>query len=204
MTTQAKAISPPGRALAPAAPTAPTGNQLGAPVLQLGEDPDLYDRLHARVTAAVKPRDVIEEFWVRDVVDLAWETLSLRRLKALYLAVSASAGLYQVIRPLVGSGRASDLAEQWFARKDKAVQEVEQALTQAGLTMEAVTAETLVLKMASIERIDRLIMNAEARRNAVLREVERHRDVLAARLSRAAEDIEDGEFSEIENPPERA
>ena len=101
--------------------------------------------------------------------------------------------------PLVESGRAYDLAKGWFARKDKAVQEVEQALTRAGLTGEAVTAQTLSVKLDDVERIDRLIMNAEARRNAMLREVERHRDVVAARLRQAAEEIEDADFSEVED-----
>jgi hypothetical protein len=197
MTTTAKANSATTQALATFGPST---NQLGAPVLQPGEDADLYDRLHARVTAAVAPRDVVEEFWVRDVVDLMWETLSLRRLKGLLLIVSARHGLQQLISPLFESGRSYDIADGWFARKDKAVQEVTQALARAGLTMEAVTAQTLSLKLDDIERIDRLIMNAEARRNAMLREVERHREVVAARLRHAAEEIEDAEFSELAPP----
>jgi hypothetical protein len=196
MTTTAKATFTPGQALATLGPSA---NQLGPPVLQPCEDADLYDRLHGRVTAAVKPRDVVEEFWVRDVVDLMWETLSLRRLKALLLLGSAHEGAYRVLVPLVETGRAYDLANGWFARKDKAVQAVEQALTRAGLTGEAVTAQTLSVKLDDVERIDRLIMNAETRRNAMLREVERHRDAVAARLRQAAEEIEDAEFSEVED-----
>ncbi len=196
MTTPNPSVSPPGQVLATVGPST---NQLGPPVLQPGEDADLYDRLHARVSAAVAPRDVVEEFWVRDVVDLMWETLSLRRLKGLLLLGSAHEGAYRVLVPLVESGRAYDLAKGWFARKDKAVQEVEQALTRAGLTGEAVTAQTLSVKLDDVERIDRLIMNAEARRNAMLREVERHRDVVAARLRQAAEEIEDAEFSEVED-----
>ena len=37
--------------------------------------------------AAIKPKDVLEEMWVRDVVDLTWETLRMRRLKAALLIV---------------------------------------------------------------------------------------------------------------------
>ena len=46
-----------------------------------GEDESAYLKPLAQVTAAVEPKDVIAEFWVRDVVDLAWEALRLRRLK---------------------------------------------------------------------------------------------------------------------------
>ena len=52
------------------------------PALLEGEDEAAYEKLLAQVTAAVEPKDIIEEFWVRDVVDLAWEALRLRRLKA--------------------------------------------------------------------------------------------------------------------------
>ena len=51
-------------------------------MLLAGEDLAHYERLSAQVTAAVEPCDVIEVFWVRDVVDLLWEVLRLRRLKA--------------------------------------------------------------------------------------------------------------------------
>ena len=55
----------------------------------------------ARVTTAVVPADIIEEFWVRDVVDLVWEALRLRRLKASLLVSSTAAGLREVLKPLV-------------------------------------------------------------------------------------------------------
>ena len=46
----------------------------------------------------------------------------------------------------------------------------EAVLASAGLTAEAVTAQTLALKIDIVERIDRMMVTAEARRNAVLRE----------------------------------
>ena len=45
-----------------------------APLLD-GEDPAAYDELLARVSGGVKPSDILEEIWVRDVVDLVWEAL---------------------------------------------------------------------------------------------------------------------------------
>jgi hypothetical protein len=55
----------------------------------------------------------------------------------------------------------------------------------------------LALKIDEIERIDRLIMSAEARRNAVLREVDRHRASVAHVLRQAADYIEDAQFEEL-------
>ena len=53
------------------------------------------------------------------------------------------------------------------------------------------------MKLDTIERIERMIMQAEGRRNMMLREIDRHRDVLARRLAEAATEIEDAEFKEI-------
>ena len=58
-----------------------------------------YDELLARVSGAVKPSDVLEEIWVRDVIDLVWEALRLRRLKADLIAANAHEGLEQILVP---------------------------------------------------------------------------------------------------------
>ena len=65
--------------------------------------------------------------------------------------------------------------------------------------MDAVMSQTLVKHLDEIERIDRLIVNVEARRNAMLREIERHRTTFAASLRGAADFVEEAEF--IELPP---
>jgi hypothetical protein len=54
----------------------------GPPPLIEGEDPAAYDELLVRISADVKPADILEDIWVRDVVDFTWEILSLRRLRA--------------------------------------------------------------------------------------------------------------------------
>jgi len=53
----------------------------GPPPLIEGEDTAAYDQLLARICAAVKPVDIIEEMFTADVVSLEWEVLRLRRLK---------------------------------------------------------------------------------------------------------------------------
>jgi hypothetical protein len=72
--------------------------------------------------------------------------------------------------------------------------------------MDSVMSQTLSKKMDDVERIDRMLGSAEARRHIVLREVDRHRAAVAARLQIAAKGIEDAEFSEvaIEGPQSEA
>ena len=78
----------------PRASVAPTSLALfGPPPLLEGENAAAYDELLARVSGAMNPTDIFEEIWVRDVVDLAWETFRLRRLKSSLLAANAPKGL---------------------------------------------------------------------------------------------------------------
>jgi hypothetical protein len=173
-------------------------NFFGPPPLLEGEDSAAYDELLASVSSVVKPSDVLEEIWVRDVVDLVWETLRLRRLKSRLIDASVHQGLAEILRIFVGFTYAEELAKSWVRNDVKARKEVNKMLTSAGLTMESATARTLALKIEKIERIDRLIMSAEARRNSVLREVDRHRASVAQALREAAKDIEDAQFEEVE------
>ena len=53
----------------------------GPPLLLEGEDAAIYDELLARMCAAVKPVDIIDEMFVADLVFLQWEVMRWRRLK---------------------------------------------------------------------------------------------------------------------------
>src|SRR6516225_5154776 len=53
----------------------------GPPLLLEGEDAAAYDELLARVYAAVKPADIIDEMFIADIAALEWEVLRWRRLK---------------------------------------------------------------------------------------------------------------------------
>jgi hypothetical protein len=174
---------------------------LGPPPVILGEDARKFEELHTRITAAMKPREAIEEIWVRDVADLTWEVLRLRRLKASLLLTCAHAGLVRVLKPLVGSTEAEQLAAAWAKRDAAAVAKVKSLLAASELTVDAIMAETLTLKLEQTERFEAMIAVAEARLAAALREVDRHRATLAGALRATVEDIEDAEFEEIPAQP---
>lgn len=171
-----------------------------APLLE-GEDADAYEELNHRVRAAVGPVDVIEEIWVRDIVDLLWETMRLRRLKVAYLQAYAHEGLNELLKSLVGDIR-YNLVLGWRRGETAARREVRVLLRQAGLDEEVIIAETLSLNLYELEQIDRMIMQTEARRNAALREVDRRREAVARRLREACAVVEDAELVELP-PPQR-
>jgi len=79
---------------------------LGPPPLIAGEDGAAYDLLHGSVTAAVKPKDFLEEIWVRDIVDLSRDVLRLRRLKAQLLTYCTAAQVRGYLKELCGTSQA--------------------------------------------------------------------------------------------------
>jgi hypothetical protein len=68
-----------------------------APLLP-GEKQADYSDVAVRVVRAANPRDAIEEFLIRDVIDLTWEILRLRRAKSGMLKASMSAGVYEILK----------------------------------------------------------------------------------------------------------
>ncbi len=173
-----------------------------APLLP-GEQEADYANLTARIVAVAQPRDAIEEFLTRDVIDLTWEILRLRRLKAGLLRASIGSGVRGVMESLgyeerQGYGSARKLAGLWAAGEKRAQKEVAGALQKAQLTLEDVMAETLESKIDSFERFDRMLASSEARRNNALREIDRHREVLGAATRQAVNEIEDAQFRDVE------
>jgi hypothetical protein len=189
MTRATELSIPTGGAPHPAAASAPL-----SPLIQ-GERSARYHSLFAGVCETLGPTDVLEQLWIQDIVDLAWEVIRLRGLKADLMAAAAHQGMAQVLAPLVDAPR--QIAEGWARRNERVVPLVEAALAKAGLTMDAVTAATFAARIADLERIDRMMAAAEARRNAALRELDRHRSNLALRLRSVIEAVEARELTPL-------
>jgi len=166
----------------------------GPPPLIAGEDQAQYEAMRDQISAAVGPLDFLEEIWVNDVVNLVWETLRLRRLRAALF----QSGTRQRLSTWITTSR-EKLVIDWASHKPDAVAEVNAAFARAGMTIDEVTLEIFALKIDEVERIDRMVAGAEARRNVALREIDRHRATLGAALRQAADEVLDAEFKEI--PP---
>ena len=166
---------------------------LAPPPLIDGEDSASYDDLLARISGTLKPADILEEIWVRDVVDLTWDIFRLRRLKVHLLRADAHQGMAELIGPLLKWDHTFRTAVGWSMGEEAAVKTVAATLAASGLTVDAATALTFARRIHEIERIDRMTMAAEGRRNAILREIERHRATFARTLRRAVNGVEDGE-----------
>jgi hypothetical protein len=202
------AVAAPGAALAPApprpSPPAPTRTPclalLGPRPLIDGEDGTNYDMILERISADVAPADFVEEIWVRNVVDLVWDSVRLRRLKSQLLQAAAHEGLERLLASIIDWMRAGQLSRKWALGDEEAMGEVERLLGRAGLTFDAVMAQTLAARIDDVERIDRMVIIAEARRDAVLREIRSRRLAFGQALRRAGEAI-DAEFEDVAPAP---
>src|SRR5687767_9563178 len=80
----------------------------GPPLLLAGEDAAAYDALVARMCAAVKPVDVIEEMLVADVVFLQWDILRYRRLKTGLISATGNKELESLLPDLIDDDLCSE------------------------------------------------------------------------------------------------
>ncbi len=186
--------------------TQPAGmaDLLGPPPVITGERASEYDELLERVREVLKPTDIIEEMWVRDIADGAWTIRRCRREKANLLQANAYSGLERVLWPLMANRiEAEDLSCRWAKRDPVAVAEVEKLLKSADLTMDAVMAETSVWKSRELERLEHTIASAEVGRGRAFRDLAYYRQVSAAWLRDACKNVEDAQFEDVPLPATR-
>src|SRR4030088_2972558 len=119
--------------LASVRPSAALAFLAPAPLIA-GEDAAAYDDLLTRISAALEPSDILEEIWVRDVVDMVWDALRLRRLKAQLLTASAYEGMHAILSRFLDWQYSEQLARQWTLRDAAAVTKAEAVLASAGLS----------------------------------------------------------------------
>jgi hypothetical protein len=170
-----------------------------APLLP-GEKQADYAEVALRIVKGAQPRDAVEEFLTRDVIDLTWDILRLRRMKAGFLRAAAGRGVHRILSTIGygdfrGIGR---FVEEWAFGKDKTRREFDEILKKAGLTIDDVMAAAFAQGIDSFERFDRMLASAEARRNNALREIDRYRSALGAAVRQVIDDVEDAEFRDVE------
>ena len=189
----------------------------GPPPILPGEDASAYEALLTRVSADVKPKDTIEKFWVRDIVDLTWDVFRLRKIKAglasQHFLDVLSNRLHGLVYDCPGYPSSTEglniqefekslcytLPYQWLNKEPDVVAWMSELETDKNISMNEVTASAFVRNLDRIERVDRLLAAAESRRNAAFREIERRREIVFARSLRGAvQQAEDAEFTIVE------
>jgi hypothetical protein len=160
----------------------------GSPPVLWTEDCDAYDRLLSELALEVSPRGITEWLWVRDLADLNWEILRIRRASASVLRTSFKAALRETLMRVLpmpdGYFTATQLCEQWFATEMSAniagQTKVLDTLSTYRLEPDSVVGQAFVLRYSELEKMERMLISAERRRDAVMRELQLHRQSASA------------------------
>ena len=173
-----------------------------APLIR-GEDRVAYDECHKRIFAAAKCQDFLMEIVANDIVNLTWDSIRYRRAKAEFLSQALSDAISAEMASILEDDDAGiAFAEKWAARDADAIKEIEETLALPGLSIDLLTARVLINSLETIAQLDRMIASADSRRNAALRELERHRSNLAQTLRSASNDAIDAQFEDVKLQPD--
>jgi hypothetical protein len=184
------------------------------------EDKALYEALVAELRATLNPSDIIEEIWFWDVVHNQWEIGRLARSKVGLVNAARQEALEKILERLIEPAatsirvidlrfddkpkpsKAQDLAWRCTKRDKDAKKEVEQLLATADLDWDVILAQAMALHIDAIERFDRMIKQAEGRRDVVVRQIDAHRAALGRAPLGKIQEVEDAEFRVIERDVE--
>lgn len=171
------------------------------PLLQDENGTD-YDRLLHAMLSQVRPTDLIEAIWVRDLVDNIWEARRLKRWRAQILKHGKMRAVEEMIHEGcrveigalnfnigIGLEDPAGLAAGWITGDKAKAARVNELFALGGFTEESVEARAFLLNLPEIERIDRMRAAVDQRRDALLREIERRRSTRAQQLRQFSEEI---------------
>jgi hypothetical protein len=178
---------------------------LGAPPLVPGEDAAAYDRLLASVIDTVKPQDVMEVIWVREYTDETWDILRYRRASARLIEAGKAQALADTLRwAMINDTEfqyfpqlADELASKWSQGDPAAIEKIKTLLAPSALTEDALNAQAVSRKLDDIERLDRMVLTKEVRRDKALREIDLHRVSFSVQTRRIAKQLTGEGYSVI-------
>jgi hypothetical protein len=161
---------------------APTDRFRGPPGLLPGESLVDFENLYRELKRHLKPGDVIEELWIRDIADHSWEVLRYRRFLIALNSVRLCETLATRLAPAIPDAAARDKLLRDFATGDRAaISAVDAALKALGLDWHAINALVSVEQSEEFEKIERMRQLAENQRDALIRELDRRREYFHVR-----------------------
>jgi hypothetical protein len=193
---------------APAAVPVEIRQLLGPGWILEGEDSDVFEKLLATVGHAVRPIDIIDWFYVMDVVELTWQIQRSRRYRESLMRSARHSAMAKLLDKLLPSASApalsfsrntpsKRLATEWLSGDKNAIERVGQLFAQAGYLISDVAARALSDNSAELERIDNQNVRHERRRDSLLLRIESRRTGWAKLVKIVSNEIVEGHFSEL-------
>jgi hypothetical protein len=161
------------------------------PNLLASESATEFAALHSELEDLLQPSDVLERGFVDDLAELIWEILRSRRIRIGVIRgyfPTAIQNLYMQVfhdpdflKAMSLEAHAAQMAANYFLDA-KCKREFLKVLGQFGLGEDAIEAEAFRLAGVDLDRVDRMLSAAMARRNKVLRFIGRYRKSLASQI----------------------
>jgi hypothetical protein len=181
------------------------------PPMLSSESADDFKALREALEDEIKPRGIIERMIVAEISNIVWEIRRLRRFKPAIINMAIMSALQDLLKPLLSEPddfadragqKADSLSRGWFT-DPQAKKEVLEILATFQLDESAIEAEAFRRSSADIERIDRMLASAEARRNKLLRSIVEYRASLAQQLRESSNRMIEGKVFRLEHRPDK-
>jgi hypothetical protein len=169
---------------------------LGTTVLIHGEDASAFDAFAARIRAALKPANAIEEIYVDDAIFHAWEVRRWRRAKGGLLLASSPAAMARLLGRVAVKPLATTLADGWANGDPGSIAKVEALMESAGFTYDATMGEAAAVRIDVLAGFDAQAAAVEGRFTTALKELDRYR----AGAAETVRDVVDAEFEDVAAP----
>jgi hypothetical protein len=169
---------------------------LGAPPVLRTENAQTYDEIMCRLMGCLAPQDFMEQMFIKELTDCTWEMARYTRQKTLAM----ERGFWQQLKFPGQDALAKRLADQPLEPDNNGDGMIDEELA---IAVELDHARALYQSLGYHERVDKLLITATARRNNVLDQIERYRDVVGHRLRHVSDQIIEAESEPVEARPEQ-
>jgi hypothetical protein len=158
----------------------------GQPPALSTESTEAYNTMLLRIIESIWPRDFIERLFCRHIADSTWEIIRYTRHKMLLMERRHRQALDHRAQCMkVAAQKKQAITEPPTDATRASLKEIEAVMLQSPTEFDH--ADALERGIDYAERLDKLLNAATARRDDVLRQLERYRDGLSARQCGSAE-----------------
>jgi len=164
-----------------------------------------FQALLDAIKREVKPSGIIEEIYVNDIAWFVWEILRLRRCRIPIIKASYPDALRELLanvtkKPMEfeinAEDRGLELAENWFA-SERGKDEVRKILKQFDLDESTIEAVAIRRSARDLEKVDKLLMALEARRDEALASLADYRSSLVRQRRKNSDRLLEAEATDV-------
>lgn len=173
---------------------------LGSESLPSGENNAQYRALRALFLEEIRPRDLLETYWVREIVHNIWSANRARRAQRAVINLARAGAIAEIRTKYTGDMfRSADFVAAYLNQQDLARKVFRPMMKKMKLRERDLQALCFYHSLGSYEALERSAENSNKQIAAIYREIERKRDeATARRLRERASKIEDAVIEDDE------